>query len=257
MEKYTFEDLVNIMEKLRSPEGCPWDRKQTHKTLIPYLIEETYELVDAIESNDFENMKEELGDILLQVVFHSQLAKEEGKFTIEDVVDSICRKLIFRHPHVFGTACISTAEEVLDRWEELKKEEGKGRESALDGIPESLPPLERAFKLQKKAEKVGFDWERVEDVKKKIEEELREVEETKDIERVEEEIGDLLFAVVNLSRFLGVDPHVALLKANRKFERRFRFMEEEARKAGKDLSNLSIDEMEKLWNKAKSLEKRR
>jgi len=256
LKKYTFDDLVRIMEKLRSPEGCPWDRKQTHRTLIPYLIEEVYEFVDAVNSSDFDNMKEELGDLLLQVVFHSQLAKEEGKFTVDDVVDSICRKLIFRHPHVFGGERVSSSGEVLERWEELKRKEGKVRSSILDGIPKAMPPLERAFKIQKRVAKVGFDWSSVEDVKEKVVEELEEIDEVRnDRERLEEEIGDLLFSVVNLSRFLNIDPHIALLRANGKFERRFRAMEEEARRSGRDISELTPEEMERLWEKAKTAEK--
>ncbi|WP_022846545.1 MULTISPECIES: nucleoside triphosphate pyrophosphohydrolase [unclassified Desulfurobacterium] len=256
---YKFEDLVKIMETLRSKNGCPWDRKQTYETLLPYLLEETYEYIDAVKEKDYENMKEELGDILLQVVFHSQIAKEENRFSIDDVVDEICRKLIFRHPHVFGNRKdIKDAQDVLKAWDEFKKAEGKNRKSMLDGIPRSLPSLERALKLQKRAAKVGFDWEKAEDVIKKIKEELREVEGaiTKgNKEHIEEEIGDLLFAIVNLSRFLQVNPAVALHRTNEKFVKRFSKMEELAEKEGKSLSEMSIEEMEKLWEITKKEER--
>ena len=243
------------MERLRSPNGCPWDREQTHKSLLPYLIEETYEVVDAVERGIDEELKEELGDLLLQVVFHSQIAKERGAFTIEDVVDSIARKLVERHPHVFGGRDdIKSAEDVSREWEKLKEKEGKKRESVLDGIPSSLPALERAYKLQKRAEKVGFDWRSFEGIKEKLLEELDEIEsELKrgNREKLEEEVGDFLFMAVNLSRFLGIHPETALRKANRKFEERFRFMEKKAREMGRSLSDMDIDEMEELWQEAK------
>ncbi|GAB6075809.1 nucleoside triphosphate pyrophosphohydrolase [Desulfurobacterium crinifex] len=254
-EKYTFDDLVKIMEKLRSPEGCPWDRKQTHESLIPYLIEETYEVVDAIKDNNYENLKEELGDLLLQIVFHSQIAKEKSKFDINNVVDSIARKLVFRHPHVFGDRDdIKDAEDVLREWEKFKEQEGKKRESEMDGIPKSLPALERAYKLQKRAVKVGFDWSNFEGIKEKVIEELNEIEEalkSRDKKKVEEEVGDFLFMAVNLARFLGVHPEIALSKSNDKFEKRFRFMEKLAKESGKELKDMTIDEMEELWQKAK------
>jgi len=253
--KFNFDDLLKIMERLRSPNGCPWDREQTHKSLLPYLIEETYEVVDAVERGIDEELKEELGDLLLQVVFHSQIAKERGAFTIEDVVDSIAKKLVERHPHVFGGRDdIKSAEDVSREWEKLKEKEGKKRESVLDGIPSSLPALERAYKLQKRAEKVGFDWRSFEGIKEKLLEELDEIEsELKkgNREKLEEEVGDFLFMAVNLSRFLGIHPETALRKANRKFEERFRFMEKRAKEMGRSLSDMDIDEMEELWQEAK------
>ena len=207
MKKYSFKDLVEIMKKLRSPEGCPWDREQTHESLLPYLIEETYEVIDAVKKGDDEELKEELGDLLLQVVFHSQIARERGAFDIGDVIDSITRKLIYRHPHVFGNRNdIRTAEDVNREWEKLKQKEGKVKESILDGIPDSMPSLERAYKLQKKAAKVGFDWESFEGIKEKLLEELSEIEgelRKKNRKKLEEEVGDLLFMAVNLARFLG------------------------------------------------------
>jgi len=257
-EKYTFNDLVKVMEKLRSEEGCPWDREQTHKSLIKYLLEEAYEVVDAILKNKDEELKEELGDLLLQVVFHSQIAKERGAFTVDDVIDGITRKLIFRHPHVFrGKEGIETPEDVSREWEKLKEKEGKKRESILDGIPESMPALERAYKIQKRAEKVGFDWKDFKGIKEKIVEELDEIEqeiERGNREKLEEEVGDLLFMAVNLARFLKVHPEVALRKANQKFERRFRYMEKRAKEMGKELKEMDIDQMEELWKEAKEKE---
>ncbi|WP_457677854.1 nucleoside triphosphate pyrophosphohydrolase [Thermovibrio sp.] len=255
-KKYSFKELLKVMEKLRSPEGCPWDRKQTHESLIPYLTEETYEVVDAIVKGDDKELKEELGDLLLQVVFHSQIAKERGAFDINEVVDGITRKLIFRHPHVFkGKDGIETSEDVSREWEKLKEKEGKKRESLLDGVPASLPPLERAYKLQKRAAKAGFDWEDFKGIKEKLIEELNEIEEELkrgDREKLEEEVGDLLFMAVNLARFLKVDPVLALSKANKKFEERFRYMEKRAKEMGKELSELPLKEQEGLWQEAKS-----
>ena len=257
-KKYSHKDLIKIMEKLRSPEGCPWDRKQTHESLLPYLLEETYEVVDAVKKGNDEELKEELGDLLLQVVFHSQIAKERGAFDVEDVIDSIARKLIHRHPHVFGDReDIKTAEDVNREWERLKEKEGKKKESLLDGIPESMPALERAYKLQKRAAKVGFDWEGFEGIKEKLIEELSEIEEELkrgNRKKIEEEVGDLLFMAVNLARFLGVHPEIALRRANEKFERRFRYMERKAKERGKELKEMSLDEMEALWQEAKGKE---
>jgi len=255
MKKYSFDDLVKIMEKLRSPQGCPWDRKQTHESLVPYLVEETYEVVDAIRKKDFEGLKEELGDLLLQIVFHSQIAKEEGKFDVSDVVDAISRKLVFRHPHVFGDReDIKTAEDVLKEWDRFKEKEGKKKESLLDGIPESLPSWERAYKLQKRAAKVGFDWNSFDGIKEKMKEEIEELSEALkegNREKLEEEAGDLLFMAINLVRFLGINPELALSKANEKFEKRFRYMEKRAKEMGKKLEDMSVDEMELLWQEAK------
>ena len=243
------------MEKLRSPEGCPWDRKQTHESLVPYLIEETYEVVDAIRKKDPENLKEELGDLLLQIVFHSQIAKEKGYFDVYDVIDTIAKKLVFRHPHVFGNReDIKSAEDVLKEWDKFKEKEGKKKDSLLDGIPESLPAWERAYKLQKRAVKVGFDWKSFEGIREKMVEELSELSEALkegNKEKLEEEAGDLLFMAINLVRFLGVNPELALSKANEKFEKRFRYMEERARKEGKKLEEMSLEEMERLWQEAK------
>jgi tetrapyrrole methylase family protein/MazG family protein len=257
-KKYTFDELVKVMEKLRSEEGCPWDREQNHESLLPYLVEECYEVVDAIKKGSDEELKEELGDLLLQVVFHSQIAKERGAFDISDVVDSITRKLIFRHPHVFkGKEGIESPEDVTREWEKLKEKEGKRRESSLDGIPTSLPALDRAYKLQKRAAKVGFDWSSYRGIKEKVLEELDEIEEALkrgDRDKLKEEVGDFLFMAVNLARFLGVYPEEALREANRKFEERFRYMEKRAKEEGRELKELSLEEMERLWQEAKGKE---
>lgn len=253
-----FSRLVEIMEKLRSEDGCPWDRVQTHDSLKKYLIEETYELIDAIERGDYEAMKEELGDLLLQVVFHSKIAKDSGKFDIDDVIDTISEKMISRHPHVFGSADFKTPEEVLNQWDDRKREEGKLKKSILEGIPSSLPALMRAYKLQSRAAKVGFDWDNIEGVIEKIEEEIRELKDAmkeNKKEKIEEELGDLLFSIVNFGRFIKIDPETALRKTNRKFEERFRSLERLAREQGKNLKDLSLDEMDALWNVVKSKER--
>ncbi|WP_353683480.1 nucleoside triphosphate pyrophosphohydrolase [Thermodesulfovibrio sp. 3907-1M] len=249
-----FDDLVKIMETLRSEKGCPWDRVQTHDTLKRYLLEEAYELIEAIENKKPEAIKEELGDLLLQIVFHSQIAKEEGNFDIDDVIQTIIQKMIGRHPHVFGEADFKTPEEVLNQWDERKKEEGKFGSSILEGIPLALPALLKAYKIQSRVSKVGFDWETPQGVIEKIKEELREVEEaikTGEKDRIEEEIGDLLFSIVNLSRFLKIDPETALRKTNRKFEKRFKKLEKLAGQKGKTLKDLSLQEMDSLWNEIK------
>ncbi|WP_448587725.1 nucleoside triphosphate pyrophosphohydrolase [Thermocrinis sp.] len=244
-----FEELLNIMQALR--QGCPWDRKQTHESLKKYMIEEAYELLEAIDSGQDDRLREELGDVLLQVVFHSQIAKERCAFDVWDVIKDLNKKLIDRHPHVFGC---EPAEEVLKSWEEKKLKE---RESVLDGVPKHLPALKRSQKLQDRASLVGFDFERIEQVLEKIEEELQELKEAmkegnkKDIEH---EVGDLLTAVVELARFLKVDAEDCLQKANDRFERRFRYMEKRAKELGKDLKEMTLEEMDKLWLEAKSYE---
>lgn len=252
-----FKNLVEIMEKLRSEEGCPWDKVQTHDTLKRYLLEETYELIEAIEKEDYKEMKEELGDLLLQIVFHSKIAKDEGKFDINDVIDTISQKMISRHPHVFGEASFDTPEEVLNQWNDRKKEEGKLKESILEGIPLALPALLRAYKIQSRVAKVGFDWENVEGVLDKIQEEIAELKAAvKSVERakIEEELGDVLFSIVNLARFLRVDPETALRKTNRKFEERFKKLEKLAKEQGKSLKKMPLSEMDALWEQIKNEE---
>ncbi|MGB9710059.1 MAG: nucleoside triphosphate pyrophosphohydrolase [Thermodesulfovibrio sp.] len=249
-----FDELVKIMEILRSEKGCPWDRVQTHDTLKRYLLEEAYELIEAIENKDSKAMKEELGDLLLQIVFHSEIAKQNSNFDINDVIQTIIQKMIRRHPHVFAEADFKTPEEVLAQWDERKKEEGKLHESILDGIPLALPALLRAYKIQSRVSKVGFDWDNAQGVVEKIKEEVKEVEEAiacQEKNRIEEEIGDLLFSIVNLARFLKIDPEAALRKTNRKFEKRFKKLEKIASQKGKNLKDMTLQEMDSLWNEIK------
>ncbi|ABN53855.1 MAG TPA: nucleoside triphosphate pyrophosphohydrolase [Hungateiclostridium thermocellum] len=256
-EKYTFDDLVEIMKILRSENGCPWDRVQNHESLKKYLIEETYEVLEVIDLNDKKRLCEELGDLLLQIVFHAQIASEDNEFDINDVITGICRKMVQRHTHVFGTDKADTAEEVLANWEEIKKKE-KGMESqteVLKSVPSNLPALMRSYKVQQKASQVGFDWKDIDSVFEKVYEEineLRDVYKSKDVERINDELGDVLFSIVNLSRFLKVQPELALMGSVNKFIERFEFIEKEAAKSGRTLSEMSLDEMDELWNKAKT-----
>ncbi|MFQ7241988.1 nucleoside triphosphate pyrophosphohydrolase [Agathobaculum sp.] len=256
-EKYNFNDLLRIMEILRAPDGCMWDREQDHQSIRRNFIEETYEVCEAIDEQDPEHLKEELGDVLLQVVFHTEMEKEKGVFDIGDVADGICKKLIYRHPHIFGTVEVGSSEEILRNWDELKRKE-KHQEtdtSALESVAKSLPGLIRAEKLQKKAAKVGFDWENAQGALEKVEEELDEVKRAVAGDGdPEEEIGDLLFAAVNVARHLKVDPERAMEKTCNKFVRRFAEMERQARQENKVLSDLSLTELDTLWNRSKEKE---
>lgn len=251
---YKFDDLLRIMEILRAPDGCMWDREQDHHSIRRNFIEETYEVCEAIDDEDTEHMKEELGDVLLQVVFHTQMEKEKGTFDIDDVADGICKKLIFRHPHIFGNVEVASSEEVLRNWDDLKRKE-KHQETdtqALESVAKSLPSLIRAEKLQKKAAKVGFDWDNVKDALDKVQEELDEVRRAIDGDGdPEEEIGDLLFASVNVARHLKIDPEAAAEKTCNKFVSRFGEMERQATAAGKKLADLSLSELDALWDSAK------
>jgi tetrapyrrole methylase family protein / MazG family protein len=252
-----FQKLIDIMARLRSEDGCAWDRVQTHETLKPYLIEESYEVIEAIDEKDPAKLKEELGDLLIQVVFHAQVAKDAGEFDINDVIEGICSKMVSRHPHVFGDARFDTPEEVVRQWHERKKEEGKLRDSALDGVPKELPSLLRAHRLQSRAAKVGFDWDRVEDVFGKLDEELkefREALENKNMKGIEGELGDIFFVLVNIARFAGVNAEEALRKTISKFISRFRYIEMKAAEAGMELEGMSLEEMDVLWNEAKTTE---
>ena len=252
MAEHPFDRLVSIMCELR--KKCPWDRKQTRESLRPYLIEEAYEVLDAIDSGNPEKLKEELGDLMLQAVFHAEIAKERGEFDIYDVIDFLCNKLIYRHPHVFGDAKVKDAEEVLRNWEKLKQKEKNHEGSVLDGVPKELPALIQAFRLQEKAAKVGFDWDRTEDVIAKVEEEWKELKEAirnGDKEAMEHELGDLLFAIANLSRFIGVEPEGALRNCNMRFKKRFGFIEKKLKEEGKSPEEVSLAEMDKLWEEAK------
>ncbi|HEY9179152.1 MAG TPA: nucleoside triphosphate pyrophosphohydrolase [Candidatus Baltobacteraceae bacterium] len=253
---HSWDDLIEIMARLRA--SCPWDREQTHRTLVPYLIEETYEVVEAIEQNDEAALCEELGDLLLQVVFHAQLGSETGKFTVADVVDALSNKMVRRHPHVFGDAVIDDVDAQWKNWEKLKSQEATGqkRKSRLDGIPKHLGALQRGQRMQEKASRVGFDWPGVRDILDKLHEELTELAEARrekqDDPHVREELGDVFFTVVNLARAMGIDAETAMREANEKFYKRFSFMEERAAKEGKALSDMSIDELEELWQLAKT-----
>jgi len=253
---YSWDDLIEIMARLRL--GCPWDREQTHRTLVPYLIEETYEVVEAIENEDASELCEELGDLLLQIVFHAQLGSETGAFTVADVIDALSNKMVRRHPHVFGSAVIEDVDSQWRSWEKLKSQEktGQKRASRLDGIPKHLGALQRGQRMQEKAARVGFDWPDISGVLDKLHEELTELSEARraknDDDHVREELGDVFFTIVNLSRALGIDAEAAMREANEKFYRRFRFMEERVAANGKALADLSLDELEELWKQAKT-----
>jgi tetrapyrrole methylase family protein / MazG family protein len=252
---HDWHELVEVMARLR--RSCPWDREQTHQSLIPYLIEETFEVVDAIEGRSEGDLCEELGDLLLQIVFHAQLAAERGAFSIADVIDALSNKMIRRHPHVFGNQVVSGIAQVWENWEKVKSQEpaGQARPSKLDGIPKGLGGLQRAQKMQEKAARVGFDWPDISGVQAKLIEELRELEEARedaDPRRIREELGDVIFSLVNLSRALNVDAEGALRDANEKFRRRFTFMERSAADVGKPLNEMSLDELERLWQLAKT-----
>ncbi|HEY5350685.1 MAG TPA: nucleoside triphosphate pyrophosphohydrolase [Candidatus Lustribacter sp.] len=255
-----WDDLVQIMGRLR--RSCPWDREQTHASLVRYLIEEAYEVVDAIEGGVEGELCEELGDLLFQVVFHAQLATERGKFSVADVIDSLSNKMIRRHPHVFGDVAVASVAEVWQNWDQLKSQEASSahRTSKLDGIPSGMPALQRGQKMQEKAARVGFDWRDAREVTEKLAEELREFADARaqagklasEDAHVREELGDVLFTVVNLARKLNIDAEGAMRDANAKFDRRFRYMEQYALAAGRELSEMTLDELEDLWQAAKT-----
>jgi tetrapyrrole methylase family protein / MazG family protein len=269
-----FEKLVGVQARLRAPNGCPWDREQTHQSLRTYLIEEAYEVLEALESGNDEKFVEEMGDLLLQIVFHSQIAGEEGRFTVAEVIREIHDKMIRRHPHVFGKTRAKDSAEVLRNWEQIKAEErrasgkksdsnGGGKTpketSLLDGVCRALPATLEGFQLTRKASRIGFDWDDAAGIFEKMQEESEELKRAlreQDQPKIEEELGDLLFAAVNLSRFLKIDPEIALKKANAKFSRRFRTMEELARKNGREFKDLPREEMEAFWDAAKKPERK-
>ena len=262
----TFDDLLSVMARLRAPGGCPWDAEQTYRSLSQYLLEEAHETFDAIqeadETGDTADLKEELGDLLLQVVFHATIGAERGDFTIDDVAAGVTEKLVLRHPHVFGDAKLEKAQDVLDSWDELKAAERKAsgkvekeRTSMLDEVPKSFPSLLEALKITKKAAKVGFDWENAEQIFAKVDEETAELKaamESDDARSIEEEIGDLLFAVVNLARHLDVEPETALRRTNLKFRSRFAHIERSVKERGESFENTSLEQMDELWNEAKA-----
>ena len=248
--------LRAIMHRLRAPGGCPWDAEQSHDSLIPNLIEEAYETVDTIQRGDFNHLKEELGDLLLQVVFHSELAQEAGHFNLDEVARGISDKLVRRHPHVFGDSAAATSEAVLEQWQQIKRnEKGDGEKPYLHGLGKGLPALLRAVKFQKHAAKVGFDWPDEAGVLAKIQEELAELQQAiaaDDPQTISEETGDLLFSIVNLTRFRGLDPEWVMATANAKFEQRFGVMERLLKAAGSSLEAASLEQMEAAWQQAKS-----
>ncbi len=271
----SFDDLVALMARLRSPEGCPWDREQTYATLAPMLLEEAYEAFEAVEDareGRPANLRDELGDLLFQIVFYAQVAKERGEFSIQDVTDAIHSKMVRRHPHVFGDAQANDAAEVLRNWEAIKAEEKRARGNAdqakesslLDGVSSKAPALMEAHQLATKAARVGFDWQRIEDIFMKLQEEINELRaaieqrsqaKDKNETRVREELGDVLFAVANIARHLEVEPEAALKLTNRKFRRRFHFIEEGLKARGRSFDTTTLDEMETLWQQAKGSNK--
>ena len=250
-----FEQLVEVVKKLRAPGGCPWDREQTHKSLRPYLVEEVYEVVDSIDRNDYYSMREELGDVLLHIVFHSDIEREQGRFDIGDVIKIVTEKLIRRHPHVFGDTKVENSDEVLHNWENIKLAERKEKSddaSLLDGIPKSMPALLIAQRMQEKASRIGFDWDNIADVLDKVEEEFEELKElldSDDKDRIEDELGDVFFALSNLARFLNINSEMALRRTNEKFARRFHYIEKKLRE--NNIENPTLEIMDKFWEEAK------
>ena len=263
MNTVKFKEFVDIVKRLR--KECPWDREQTNDSIKHATLEEAHEVIEAIDNNDDEELKKELGDLLLHVVFHSVIAEGDEKFTLDEVIDSIQEKLIRRHPHVFGDVKVTDSENVKKNWEAIKMQEG--RNSVVEGVPENLPALQRAHRLQEKAAKVGFDWEKKSDVWKKVIEEIEEMHEIEQVksqmsnvksevnEKLESEVGDVFFALVNYTRFLGINPENALRKTNRKFIDRFKFVEEKIKESGKSVPESSLPEMDKYWNESKILYK--
>ncbi|HEY4844868.1 MAG TPA: nucleoside triphosphate pyrophosphohydrolase [Candidatus Dormibacteraeota bacterium] len=243
-------ELVDVVRRLRSPDGCPWDREQTHASLRATMLEEAYEVLEAIDEQSMAKLREELGDVLLQVLMQSVIADETGEFTLGDVADAVREKLVRRHPHVFGSTVVNGADEVVRNWEALKAEE-YGRESALDGVQRSLPALQWAWSLQRRAANVGFDWPDVDGALEKVREELEELRQAPTVEAREAEFGDLLFSLVNVARKLGMNPEDALRGTTGRFEARFRMMEQAARADGRALKDLPMDELDRYWEAAK------
>ena len=250
----SFLKLLKIMDELR--EQCPWDKKQTIESIRHLTIEETYELSDAILKNDKTEIKKELGDILLHIVFYARIASETNDFTIKDVIESLCEKLIFRHPHIYGDVKAETEEQVKQNWEQLKQKEKGGNTSVLYGVPNSMPALLKAYRIQEKARAVGFDWDKPEQVYEKVKEELNEFEveiKNKDQQAAEKEFGDVLFSLINYGRFLNINPEDALEQTNKKFIKRFGYMESKVKEQGKQIADCKLEELDKYWNEAKKL----
>jgi tetrapyrrole methylase family protein/MazG family protein len=248
---HKFDILVAIIAKLRAPDGCPWDKEQTHKSLRENLLSETYEVLTALDDGDKEKLCEELGDLLLQIALHAQIAKDNDEFKIDDVIKNINEKLIHRHPHIFGNRKVKDSAEVMHNWEELKKEEREEGVSMLEGVPPAMPALAYAREISRRAVRVGFEWENIEGVLDKLAEEVKEIKETTSRDEKEQEFGDLLFTLVNVARWEGIDAEAALRTANRKFYKRFAHMEELCRKRGIDFAKLSFKEKDDLWEEAK------
>lgn len=251
-----FERLLNIMDDLRAQ--CPWDKKQTMDTLRHLTIEETYELSDAIIDGDLEEVKKELGDLMLHLVFYSKIGDEKGAFDVADVLNGICEKLIHRHPHIYGDVKVQDEAEVKANWEKIKLKEGKGKQSVLEGVPRSLPALVKAIRIQDKARGVGFDWDHKEQVYEKVLEELAELKAEEDAkeqraEKIEAEFGDVMFSLINYARFIGVNPEDALERTNKKFIKRFQYLEKTSRADGKEMGEMSLEEMDQYWEQAKSI----
>ena len=250
---YKIEELVEIVNQLRGPDGCPWDREQTSHSLIPYFVEEVYEVIESIDERNWDSLKEELGDLLLHIIFQASIAEKDEKFKFVDTIINVNNKLINRHPHVFGKSKADAAFHAKQNWEAVKHKE-KGRESRLDGVPKSLPSLIQGQRLQQKASYVGFDWDKIDQVWEKVNEEILELKEAESIgekKHIEEEIGDLLFAIVNLSRHLDVSAENALRQTNRKFIRRFKKVEQTIKSRGKELDEVTLEEMDSIWNQIK------
>lgn len=250
----SFLRLLKIMDELR--EQCPWDKKQTIESIRHLTIEETFELSDAILKKDLQEVKKELGDILLHIVFYSRIASETGDFTIKEVIDSLCEKLIFRHPHIYGDVKAETEEQVKQNWEQLKQKEKGGNKSVLAGVPNSMPALLKAYRIQEKARAVGFDWEKPEQVYEKVKEELAEFEvevKNKNKENAEKEFGDILFSLINYARFIDINPEDALEQTNKKFIQRFSYMENKVKDQGKQIADCNLEELDNYWNEAKDL----
>lgn len=243
------EELIAIQQRLLGEGGCPWDREQTHQSLVRYLIEETYEVIEAINEGDMHKLREELGDLLLQIVFHAALAEDQGQFDFADLTRTVSQKMVARHPHVFGTMQLDTSEDVLDNWEDFKRQEGK--KYLLQGIPRGLPALLRAEKIQEKISRVGFDWPSIHGAQEKLQEELAELEQASTPAETQDELGDVLFAMVNVARFKQVGAEQALQQTNDKVTRRFNYLEQRVQESGRSFAELSLEEMDALWDEAK------
>lgn len=258
MNKNSLDELKEISHRLRAPGGCPWDREQTHESLKKYLIEETYEAIDAIDSAKDEDMVEELGDVLYQIYAHAEIAEEQGRFTLYDVAERIVKKLVFRHPHVFGDDSVTDSDEVLVKWEKIKKKEKEPGRSILEGVPRHLPALLKAYRVQEKTSRVGFDFSKIDEAVHKLDEEVSELKSIlhkNKPEQIFDEFGDIIFSLVNVARFLKVDPEAALQHSIDKFSRRFKYVEEAIHRSGKDFSDYSLADMDAFWEEAKKTDK--